>query len=66
MWKVIDKHHMTNGIYTISKNISRDARVVKPYGLHKGNAKSGYVTIGYYATSKEANDMFNQLTGETK
>lgn len=57
---------MTNGIYTISKNISSDARVVKPYGLHKGNAKSGYVTIGYYATSKEANDMFNQLTGETK
>lgn len=45
---------MTNGIYTISKNISRDARVTHPYGLHRGNAKSGYVTIGYFATSEQA------------
>lgn len=45
---------MTNGIYTISKNISRDARVTHPYGLHKGNEKSGYVTIGFFKSSDDA------------
>ena len=45
---------MTNGTYTISRNISRYARVVKPYGLHKGNEKQGYVTIGYFKSAEDA------------
>lgn len=60
MWVEKDKYHMTNGIYTISKNISRDARVTHPYGLHKGNEKSGYVTIGFFKSSDDAKKVIGE------
>lgn len=57
-WQKINDCYAKQGDYTMTYTIQQ---VPKPIGLYRNNE-----VIGYYATSKEANDMFNQLTGETK
>ncbi len=57
-WQKINDYYAKQGDYTMTHT---SQPVPKPIGLYRNN-----VAIGYYATSKEANDMFNQLTGETK
>ncbi len=57
-WQKINDYYAKQGDYTMTHT---SQPVPKPIGLYQNN-----VAIGYYATIKEANDMFNQLTGETK
>ena len=54
MWKPIDKYHLRNGDWTISKmKLANGAK----YGLWQGS-----VSRGFYETSDEAKEQFNQLT----
>lgn len=54
MWKPIDKYHLRNGEWTISKmKLANGAK----YGLWQGN-----VSRGFYETADEAKAKYTELT----
>jgi hypothetical protein len=55
MWKPIDKCHLENYGWTITK--SHDPKSLYPYGLWQGN-----VNKGFYETADEAKAKYEELT----